>query len=323
MRIINLLILFCAFCSRIQAQTTYNFTKSTHTYNSLSGATSLNNNQIWDSNDFGPVQLPFNIQIFGINYTHFTFEDDNFKLHTSSNMNISDEIEFFPFAIYAQDRNISGTSNSISPISYKVEGNSGNQILKLELNNAGLELENENQGTTNYYFNYQIWLYEFDKSIEYHFGNHNLTNTNLLNDEGALFSGFIYEGNLTEGMGFVHNNINAPLYSEVTDLENPPLYLSALPTPNTVFRFSPSNSASTEEFYPIQVSLYPNPAKEKLNISFKNTINSKYEICDLNGKVLINGKTLNNEHLSIDISTFSEGIYIFKVENQIFKFIKN
>jgi len=70
------------------------------------------------------------------------------------------------------------------------------------------------------------------------------------------------------------------------------------------------NTASVDEVFSSQFSVFPNPAKNTLNISSKVSID-KAEVFNLIGKkVISNSKSSNN---SIDISNLSKGIYILKL----------
>ena len=75
------------------------------------------------------------------------------------------------------------------------------------------------------------------------------------------------------------------------------------------------NAAHTQN----KVTIYPNPANERLyvNMSNKNIRNSQISILDLNGKTLFvkNVEFVNDGVSEIDVSGFSSGMYIVKVVN--------
>jgi hypothetical protein len=62
------------------------------------------------------------------------------------------------------------TGISQSPISYKMEGNAGSRILKIEWKNAGFVGEIGELGTLNDYVNFQVWLFEGSNDVEMHYG---------------------------------------------------------------------------------------------------------------------------------------------------------
>lgn len=66
-----------------------------------------------------------------------------------------------------------------------------------------------------------------------------------------------------------------------------------------------------------KIKIYPNPSKHQLNISGLSQ-NTEYKILNLEGILVGNGNTKK----SIDTSKLTKGIYILKIDNQSFKFIK-
>jgi len=72
-----------------------------------------------------------------------------------------------------------------------------------------------------------------------------------------------------------------------------------------------------------ELSIYPNPVKDVLNIQSKNQI-VKAEIYDVNGRILVSTSLKGN---SINVSELSKGNYIIKLfskdKTTVHKFIKN
>lgn len=64
------------------------------------------------------------------------------------------------------------------------------------------------------------------------------------------------------------------------------------------------------------VGVYPNPAKDQIQIETTTQVNS-YQIVDLNGKIILNSNDTFNNTSVVDISTLSTGIYnlIIKLNN--------
>lgn len=63
-------------------------------------------------------------------------------------------------------------------------------------------------------------------------------------------------------------------------------------------------------------SLFPNPASSKLNIVLPNTIqNASINAFDVFGKQIFN-KSISNLNASIDVSSWSKGIYLIKVSSE-------
>lgn len=303
------------------AQNYYNFTKSTATYADLTGATSMNNGQVWQYEDFGPVNSPFSVYVFGETFSSFGFEDDNFVLIKT--LPTGEEYVYLaPISAYVQDRNGTGAGVSQSPISYKIEGASGNRILKLELKNVGLEEEFDANSTTNLFINYQVWLYEVDKSIEFRFGANNVTNLAMLNDEGTYWSIFLYEATNSDKAGAVTGNIATPTYGEYVDPSQISTNLSALPTANTVYRFA-VNPLAIKDQERIDFSMYPNPTADALHLTFKDNVRKPYSVYDLVGREVLKGSIDDTNQAQINVSTLQKGTYILRIAGSTQKFIKN
>jgi plastocyanin len=75
----------------------------------------------------------------------------------------------------------------------------------------------------------------------------------------------------------------------------------------------------------LNVSFYPNPVTDIVSIrTSEEVVGSPYSITDLTGRQILTGK-LNDESVSIDISSFETGIYLLQIGEQrrrTFKMIK-
>ena len=67
--------------------------------------------------------------------------------------------------------------------------------------------------------------------------------------------------------------------------------------------------------------LYPNPADNTINITYQNKAGAIYEIWDVVGRKVKTGKLSENDKSEIDVSKLQSGVYFFRLENQISKFI--
>ncbi|GGG41885.1 T9SS type A sorting domain-containing protein [Bizionia arctica] len=68
----------------------------------------------------------------------------------------------------------------------------------------------------------------------------------------------------------------------------------------------------TSEENNLSINMFPNPSQDLLNFSFKNTLGSSLtiDIVSLDGKKIMTTNLSNNERSTIDISSFSAGIYL-------------
>ena len=80
-----------------------------------------------------------------------------------------------------------------------------------------------------------------------------------------------------------------------------------------------SGFVSVSEVFENQVTIYPNPVKDKL---FLSNFIGEFAIHDVSGKFIIEGFA-SNTNSSIDVGELSKGIYFIKTNNTTTKFIKN
>ena len=164
----------------------YILTTFSEAYQNLTGATSVNNGEIWDEPEYIiPVAFPFELN--GHDITQLQFYGSGAKLR-SATADTAISALLFPFETDLIDRGAFGNV-SLSPISYKVVGDPGDRIEKIEWKNAGSYYEMVDDGTLNMYINFQLWLYEGSNTIEFRFGDSDI-------DDPERF----YEGNLFVGL---------------------------------------------------------------------------------------------------------------------------
>ena len=78
---------------------------------------------------------------------------------------------------------------------------------------------------------------------------------------------------------------------------------------------------TTNDHFLKKINIYPNPTKDFINIDLQNSLKSKVQIFNIFGKELFN-KQFTQNFISIDISNFTKGIYILKINNKTTKLIK-
>lgn len=87
-----------------------------------------------------------------------------------------------------------------------------------------------------------------------------------------------------------------------------------------------TGNLSTTETQKSTTQIYPNPAKDFINIKNEKTENLSYQIFDISGKLILSGKSKSNE--KIDIQTLEKGNYFLQIQNgngqkENLKLIKN
>ena len=123
-------------------------------------------------------------------------------------------------------------------------------------------------------------------------------------------------------------NVNAWLCRDVTSSESSSL------RSDTIREFSPfvadgtCNALAVFDENSDQFLIYPNPAKNRINIHSLEQIKvNSIQIIDNLGQAIINQETNNNDEISIDVSNLSLGVYFIKINTDNgttnYKFLKN
>ncbi len=74
-------------------------------------------------------------------------------------------------------------------------------------------------------------------------------------------------------------------------------------------QFSDASTVTSEGSY---FDMYPNPVEDRLVIRYNSTKSVAYQILDLKGRMLVNGRV---ESESIDLSSLSTGVYMLKISD--------
>ncbi len=113
-----------------------------------------------------------------------------------------------------------------------------------------------------------------------------------------------------------------PINEKETGIE--PTFSNSFPNHNNLFAlnglsaitgFKAGQTGLGESNLSSQISVYPNPAKEELNIlleAFEQNGETSYELCNSNG-ILILANKINNTHTKININHLQAGVYILKI----------
>ncbi|MDR2914304.1 MAG: T9SS type A sorting domain-containing protein [Tannerella sp.] len=121
--------------------------------------------------------------------------------------------------------------------------------------------------------------------------------------------------------------VETPPYSDfkvvVENSRSAPLYVA--PASNAVFNVKQTNSTSNAIYDPAPVSTYayPNPAREKINITYNATYSGEYmTICSMEGKVMDHiPLDYSQNEVEINLSKYTSGIYIYNFNGNAGKFI--
>jgi len=169
------------------------------------------------------------------------------------------------------------------------------------------------------YVNFTAHLYS-DQTVEFHYGPSQLTGNTAFNGKtGPDVFLILFLGGFSNAQEY-HKMIGSP--SSPTFGRAPSTStLSGLPADGTVYSYKPFN-INLQEISKAQISLYPNPAKDKLVLEGIQA--KEVEIRSLNGSLVCLKTTSQN---SIDVSDLEKGTYLLAFKNsgeekQYFRFIK-
>jgi len=279
-------------------------------YEDLSGSTTINGVEVWNSNYSTPVYFNFDFEILGQNYTSLNVLAGGIEFAGYGDKELM--LIHTPFGGYfMKDR---GSSLSESPISYLIEGQEGEKILKIEWKNAGFEEWAAEFDPDNDYTNFQIWLFEEDNHIEIHWGK-------SMSGYGDTFSDFI------DPLFFIDDpfaftffgTADNPSYDYVDYSEPTYFMIDALPSEGIVYNLYPNleytniNHASSSSLFEI----YPVPSNGLINIKSNRFDKSNYniEVYDISGRLCYKSNLCKTESQVLDLSEYQTGEYLLYIQN--------
>jgi hypothetical protein len=146
----------------------------------------------------------------------------------------------------------------------------------------------------------------------------------------------VFRSNAGGEFEFISNvDANADTYTDLSAPSGTNSYVLRVPfatacaSAKTDFAYSSSNvvhagTYGMNEYATKQISIYPNPASNELNVEIKDSNHTYiFELLDLTGRVLQMGRI--NEFTKIDLSALTKGIYMIKIIGdfeQTFKIVK-
>ena len=83
-----------------------------------------------------------------------------------------------------------------------------------------------------------------------------------------------------------------------------------------------NNTLSADSYLQNRTTIYPVPSTGTINIFSSLFGEREFKIFTLNGKLLKNG-VFSKSNNRIDISTIENGLYLLKIDNEVFKILKN
>ncbi len=210
-----------------------------------------------------------------------------------------------------------GSANGISDISYVTVGEEGNRILKLQWKNVGFAGALE-EGITDSWMNYQLWLYEADQSIEFRYGSSQLS----AEAESVVFSSASPAPSIALicSIPVSYGQVNGEaLAGDPTDPSVVDYNLATgspsggIPESGRVYRWYSPDAVTVEETETvIELDIFPNPFENELSFS-SNSIVESVQILNLTGKLVLES-TMNCSACQISTKDLSSGIYLVKIK---------
>ena len=299
---------------RITAGTDYTFSTSTGTYQDLSGATVVSAGDIWDDPEYVvPIGFPFQLYDQMTDSVYFAI-DLGGSISTVVDPNTY-EADYIIVPLYADlvDRGSLG-STPLSPISYKVDGNPGSRIFKLEWKNAGFYNEVDSLGTLNDFINFQVWLYEGSNDVEFRYGPSLVNNPELdyyTDSDSTAYGPLVGLSNYDFNNSYILDGpASNPTLVFVED------YLTGSPPDGIIYRFAKNATGVKESAASLnQVNVYPNPATSVVHFSFKEPLHqtTKLVLTDLTGRTVREVNNTHSRNISITTDELEPGIYLYQV----------
>lgn len=287
----------------------YYFSHYTETYTPLTSGTSMNNGATWGGFQTFSVPIGFSFDYMGTSFTSVDFEASGRLIFDATHY-------YFADMFTASGLEDKGSGSSLSPLSYELSGSGGNQILKIEVNNATYQSD---PGST---VNFQLWLYESSSRLELHMGPTTVNGANAF--PSGAFSGVFHVTSwspLTYGYGLAaYGTPAAPSDSSFsgTGINTFGIVLSDIPAENVVYRYTedavvpgvPDHEATSK------IQLYPNPVTSDLYVEHKQGL-STITIIDCTGRTVYQQSLNGDRRHHVDVGFLTKGIYVLFVNDNI------
>ncbi len=338
-----MVLLFLVFSGKtLSAQQDYIFNAYQETYQSLNNPVSLNNDLTWDD--------PYYVIPIGFDFVYNDTIVDTLYLNDFGGTIFFQDLAGFDIlnqneivhalnvtSIDLMDRGMvsvteSGSPGTLSPISYQLEGQEGERILKVEWKNAGSYEEITTNALSLDFVNIQAWFFEGSNNIELHYGESQISSPAL------TYQG--YPGDVISigpsDWSFYYPNIESLVTAYLTgDTSDPNLVLVPSeevdeldtlfldgPIPNgMVYQFATAPEfVDTTAFEEIlssldgmdfaNLSIFPNPINDAFRLQ-GITSQTHLNIYDSKGQLLREQDVLPLQNVSM--VDFAKGVYLIEV----------
>jgi hypothetical protein len=289
-RLLQITLLFIISLDSVQAQSSYNFSYFMSAYTELTNPTQL-----------FPVGF-FDTLVPGYNVTLAGRTNDSIRMRLKGTLSADTittlaERTFEPF----------GGEHGQGQYGYVIDGAPGNRIIKIQYKNV--KFDHDMIGNDR--INFQVWLFEYDNSVEVHYGSSIIQNPTW--DYYYVETG-AYVGSLG---CYLTGPAASPIVDTSTGVD---LRLTGTPPDGMVYRFEPvTNLVGSYKNGVEHLVVYPNPAGNAIYLS--GTANGPLQITTITGQVAMDIPKYD-KGTGIDVSNLPAGMYIVKAKGNHYKFNK-
>lgn len=309
-KVLSLAVLVTAsvLCSRsATAQMPYNVTTASQAYVSLTNATNISVNRLWSDTSQFVIPVGFSFQLGGATIGNLVLDQTNLFMPGATGV----QSGFAMLGTSLQDRSYP-SGNPVSPIQYATSGTTGSRILKLELKNAGFATEWDMFQTNDDSLDLQVWIYESNSAIEFHFGPSRVSHFNDYFDQNIPL-GFFRNLDMTsftfQKFYCLDGDPQSPGMDTLTNLNNPAGF-DAYPASGTVYRFVPKNNTTgIDDKEGSLGKVYPVPASDVLYIESEADF---YQIRSLTGSLLMEG-VVSGRRQALSLASLTPGMHLLRL----------
>ena len=323
-------IVLLAFVSKGQDNPYFELFVSNSVYAPLENSNSLNQGTVWDDPDWS-VPIGFEFDYLGYNFDSLVFygyDAYGAELLFKNISGGSPDCQISAYMMDLIDSEYDNNGKAASDVRFTLEGPLGSQIFKLEWSNVAFY--NDDIQATNYSMrmNFQMWLFEQDNAIEFHYGPSENLNNAVIQDYNGIPVTFIRNyvevpDYAWEGAYMLTGDPSAPtwIYAATPgDFDNS-TFITDTPTDGTVYRFIPTLVGVSEQSTELNIQMYPNPAVDQFNITWASDEKQFVEIYDALGRNVYNA-LLNKGVNSFDVSAWESGVYTIRIQHGDILFVE-
>jgi hypothetical protein len=297
-------ILAVSFSARAQY---YEFEHVVQPYQEFNDGDQLDAAQMSSSEYFDTIIPEFEVSVMGKTTNELIVHESFIWWERTA---LSESTQIFP--LFYMSQIIPATE-----ISYKTTGQPGNRILKVQYKYLGFL----NNSDPTYYTNFQVWFYEGEDKLEFHYGPRNILGSGAYIDDGdggscpgafIILADIFNEDQPTTESGHVLNTPADPQYEQF--FQSTTCDYQGMPDENDVYRFYRTSLGLTDQ------SQFT-AALSKVNdhsflVETGNDLVKSITIYSMEGKVIKSIDHINQAQISVDLQSTVSGVLIVEIMNQ-------